>query len=71
MFLSRSDEEINVNRKLAKELVDKWVSRRKLVFGIIFCVPYYYQKLLILEDIILLLSYVFVIFFVISEPTYI
>ncbi|KAK2373745.1 protein IWS1 protein [Trifolium repens] len=24
MFLSRSDEEINVNRKLAKELVDKW-----------------------------------------------
>jgi hypothetical protein len=37
MFLSRSDEEINVNRKLAKELVDKWVSRRKLVFGIILC----------------------------------
>ncbi|XLT94180.1 hypothetical protein HN873_015842 [Arachis hypogaea] len=26
MFLSKSDEEINVNRKLAKELVDKWVS---------------------------------------------
>ncbi|KAL2348883.1 hypothetical protein Fmac_002883 [Flemingia macrophylla] len=24
MFLSKSDEEINVNRKLAKELVDKW-----------------------------------------------
>ncbi|CAK8540282.1 unnamed protein product [Lathyrus sativus] len=24
MFLSRSDEEINVNRKLAKDLVDKW-----------------------------------------------
>jgi hypothetical protein len=42
MFLSRSDEEINVNRKLAKELVDKWVSRKKLVFGIIFCVLSYY-----------------------------
>ncbi|KAL5073243.1 hypothetical protein RYX36_012227, partial [Vicia faba] len=28
MFLSRSDEEINVNRKLAKDLVDKWVTRR-------------------------------------------
>ena len=26
MFLSKSDEEIGVNRKLAKELVDKWVS---------------------------------------------
>ncbi|XLS81498.1 hypothetical protein HN51_047329, partial [Arachis hypogaea] len=24
MFLSKSDEEINVNRKLAKKLVDKW-----------------------------------------------
>lgn len=28
MFLSRSDEEINVNRRLAKDLVDKWVSIR-------------------------------------------
>lgn len=26
MFLSRSDEEINVNKRLAKDLVDKWVS---------------------------------------------
>lgn len=26
MFLSKSDEETTANRKLAKELVDKWVS---------------------------------------------
>ena len=26
MFLSKSDEETTGNRKLAKELVDKWVS---------------------------------------------
>lgn len=25
MFLSKSDEETTANRKLAKELVDKWV----------------------------------------------
>jgi len=28
MFLSRSNEEITVNRRLAKDLVDKWVSIR-------------------------------------------
>jgi len=26
MFLSKSDEETTANKKLAKELVDKWVS---------------------------------------------
>lgn len=30
MFLSRSDEETTANRKLAKELVDKWVSNTEL-----------------------------------------
>lgn len=27
MFLSKSDEETTANRKLAKDLVDKWVTR--------------------------------------------
>ena len=36
MFLSRSDEETTANRKLAKDLVDKWVG-----FYIIFGALYY------------------------------
>jgi len=35
MFLSKSDEEISVNRKLAKELVDKWVSNTRLNYFLI------------------------------------
>lgn len=43
MFLSKSDEEISVNRKLAKELVDKWVSNTCLVNA---CHMYYYSPTL-------------------------
>lgn len=31
MFLSKSDEETTANRKLAKELVDKWVKLQTLI----------------------------------------
>lgn len=32
MFLSRTDEETTSNRKLAKDLVDKWVMSKIIVF---------------------------------------
>lgn len=44
MFLSKSDEETTSNRKLAKDLVDKWVK-----FLTHFCIcgipPYYWPSL--------------------------
>lgn len=38
MFLSKSDEETTANRKLAKELVDKWVSLCSLYHVCLFTV---------------------------------
>lgn len=40
MFLSKSEEEISSNRKLAKELVDKWVSNAWLIwFAALYILP--------------------------------
>ena len=36
MFLSRSEEETTANRKLAKDLVDKWVGLY-IIFGTLYC----------------------------------
>lgn len=38
MFLSKSDEETTSNRKLAKDLVDKWVISHALHLGL--CLSY-------------------------------
>lgn len=40
MFLSKSDEETTANRKLAKELVDKWVclcQQNSVIFFLVKC----------------------------------
>ncbi|KOM47304.1 hypothetical protein LR48_Vigan07g100800 [Vigna angularis] len=48
MFLSQSDEEINSNRKLANELIYKWVSNTILNFYFILYFRYMFIYLFIL-----------------------
>jgi hypothetical protein len=42
MFLSKSDEETTSSRKLAKDLVDKWVMFKSLYLILLYCLYFCY-----------------------------